>query len=68
MSEDYRDMTLDMMMDQIIDSSVKIKKLTKKLDEFMEQTNQKLERLESMVIDLEHEIQVMREIKDEYCK
>ena len=27
-----------------------------------------LERLESMVIDLEHEIQVMREIKDEYCK
>lgn len=68
MSEDYRDMTLDMMMDQIIDSAVKIKKLTKKLDEFMEQTDQKLERLESMVIDLEHEIQVMREIKDEYCK
>ena len=68
MSEDYRDMTLDMMMDQIIDSAVKIKNLTKKLDEFIEQTDQKLERLESMVIDLEHEIQVMREIKDEYCK
>ena len=65
MSEDYRDMTLDMMMDQIIDSAVKIKKLTKKLDEFMEQTNQALQTLQTKVDCVEHEIQVMREIKDE---
>ena len=61
MSEDYRDMTLDMMMDQIIDSAVKIKKLTKKLDEFMEQTNQAIQTLQTKVDCVEHEIQLMKE-------